>query len=157
VRDLGIGELELVAILDADLAERRPGLAARERSLATWMEAVGWARPRGRAIVQSSAPSDPMVQALVRGNPTRFQADEAGRRREAGLPVGAAVFRVTGTSDLAAELEGFDPFTLLVSVLEGRTVCLLALAPERVAALGSRLRELAAAGIVDRVEAEPHL
>jgi primosomal protein N' (replication factor Y) len=157
VRDLGAGDLDLVAILDADLADRRPGLSARERSLATWMEAVGWARPHGRAIVQASAPGDPIVQALVRGNPDRFHAEETRRRREAGLPVGAAVFRVTGTADLEAELRLFDPFTLLVSVSEGRTVCLLALDPERVVALGTRLRRLAADGVVDRVEAEPHL
>ena len=157
VRDLGPGDLDLVAILDVDLADRRPGLASRERSLATWMEAVGWARPRGRAIVQASTPGDPIVQALVRGNPDRFHADEMRRRHEAGLPVGAAVFRVTGTAELEAELRPFDPSTLLVSASEGRTVCLLALDPERVSALGTRLRELAADGVVDRVEAEPHL
>lgn len=157
VRDLGAGGLDLVAILDVDLAGRRPGLAARERSLATWMEAVGWARPRGRAIVQASDPGDPIVQALVRGNPDRFHAEEMRRRREAGLPVGAAVFRVTGTADLEAELRRFDPSTLLVSTSEGRTVCLLALDAEQVTALGTRLRELAADGVVDRVEAEPHL
>jgi primosomal protein N' (replication factor Y) (superfamily II helicase) len=157
VRDLGLGDLDLVAILDVDLADRRPGLASRERSLATWMEAVGWARPRGRAIVQASTPGDPIVQALVRGNPDRFHADEMRRRDEAGLPVGAAVFRVTGTAELEAELRPFDPSTLLVSTSEGRTVCLLALDPERASALGTRLRELAANGVVDRVEAEPHL
>jgi primosomal protein N' (replication factor Y) (superfamily II helicase) len=157
VRDLGVGDLELVAVLDADLAERRPGLAARERSLATWMEAVGWARPGGRAIVQASSPSDPIVQALVRGNPDRFHQDEARRRREAGLPVGAAVFRVTGVDGLEAELRAFDPSTLLVSEAEGRTVCLLALDPGRVPILGARLRDLAADGVVERVEAEPHL
>ena len=157
VRDLGRGDLDLVAILDVDLADRRPGLAARERSLATWMEAIGWARPHGKAIVQASTPGDPIVQALVRGNPDRFHADESRRRREAGLPVGAAVFRVTGSADLEAELRSFDPFTLLVTGVEGRTVCLLALDPERVIALGTRLRRLAAGGVVDRVEAEPHL
>jgi primosomal protein N' (replication factor Y) len=157
VRDLGGGDLDLVAILDVDLADRRPGLASRERSLATWMEAVGWARPRGRAIVQASTPGDPIVQALVRGNPDRFHADEIRRRHEAGLPVGSAVFRVTGTAELEAALRPFDPSTLLVSTSQGRTVCLLALDPERVSALGTRLRELAADGVVDRVEAEPHL
>ena len=157
IRDLGAGGLDLVAILDIDLADRRPGLAARERSLATWMEAIGWARPHGRAIVQASSPGDPIVQALVRGNPDRFHAEETRRRREAGLPVGAAVFRVTGSGDLEAELRLFDPSTLLVTSRQGRTVCLLALDPERVIAFGTRLRELAAEGIVDRVEAEPHL
>jgi primosomal protein N' (replication factor Y) len=157
VRDLGPGGLDLVGILDADLADRRPGVAARERSLATWMEAVGWARPRGRAIVQSSSPGDAIVQALVRGNPDRFHAEEVRRRRDAGLPVGAAVFRITGREDVPTELRAFEPITLLVSGSEGRTVCLLALDPERVHALGTRLRALAADGVVERVEAEPHL
>ncbi|MBA3363548.1 MAG: hypothetical protein ACR2L4_02605 [Actinomycetota bacterium] len=157
VRDLGAGGLDLVAILDVDLADRRPGLAARERSLATWMEAIGWARPQGRAIVQASSPGDPIVQALVRGNPDRFHVEETRKRQEAGLPVGAAVFRVTGSAALEAELRAFDPSTLLVSPSEGGTVCLLALDPERVMAFGTRLRELAADGVVDRVEAEPHL
>ena len=49
VRDLGPGALDLVAVLDADAAARRPGLAARDRALAVWMEAVGWARPRESA------------------------------------------------------------------------------------------------------------
>ncbi|MBA3739183.1 MAG: hypothetical protein H0W97_11540, partial [Actinobacteria bacterium] len=157
VRDLGAGGLDLVAILDVDLADRRPGLAARERSLATWMEAIGWASPHGRAIVQASSPGDPIVQALVRGNPDRFHAEETRRRHEAGLPVGAAVFRITGSADLETELRRFGPSTLLISLSEGRTVCLFALDPERVIALGTRLRELAADGVVDRVEAEPHL
>ena len=54
-------------------------------------------------------------------------------------------------------MDRFDPVTLLVSEHEGRTVCLLALDPDRVPVLGTRLRELAADGTVDRVEAEPHL
>ena len=157
VRDLGPGGLDLVGILDVDLAERRPGIAARERSLATWMEAVGWARPDGRAIVQASSPADPMVQALVRGNPDRFHAEEMRRRRDAGLPVGSAVFRVTGNGALGSELRDLEPTTLLVTTEEDRTVCLLALEPGRVAALGARLRQLAADGVVERVEAEPHL
>ena len=157
VRDLGPGGLDLVGILDVDLAERRPGIAARERSLATWMEAVGWARPEGRAIVQASSPGDAIVQALVRGNPDRFHAEEMRRRRDAGLPVGAAVFRVTGGQLLETELRGLEPTTLLVTTEEDRTVCLLALDPGRVATFGVRLRELATDGVVERVEAEPHL
>jgi primosomal protein N' (replication factor Y) len=157
VRDLGVGDLDLVAILDADLAEGRPGLAARERSLTTWMEAVGWARPHGRAIVQSSRAGNALVQALVRGNPDRFHADETRRRHEAGLPIGAAVFRVVGTAALETQLRAAEPITLLVSGDEERTVCLLALDPARVPELGRTLRGLAVDGVVERVEAEPHL
>jgi primosomal protein N' (replication factor Y) len=157
VRDLGVGGLDLVGVLDVDMAERRPGLAARERAVATWMEVIGWARPAGRAIVQASRARDPAVQALVRGNPGRFAADEAERRRASGFPVGAPVFRVAGRDGLAAELERFEPITMLVSAPEEQTVCLLALRPDQVVAFGEAVRELAAHDMVTRVEAEPHL
>jgi primosomal protein N' (replication factor Y) len=157
VRDLGTGHLELVAILDADLAERRPGIVARERALTTWMEAVAWARPSGTAIVQADRVGDPAIQALVRGNSDRFHADEADRRRASGFPVGSAVFRVVGTLDLETELAAVRPITILASSVGEQTVCLLALDPGRVSALGRVVRELAARDVVTRVEAEPHL
>jgi len=157
IRDLGPGGLDLVAILDADLAERRPGLASRERALSTWMEAVGWARPSGRAIVQTEHPNDPAIQALVRGNPDRFHEDERRRRKAAGFPVGAAVFRIAGPPALETSLEVLRPTTLLVSFAGDQTVCLLALEPDRVPELGRAVRELAARDLVTRVEAEPHL
>lgn len=157
VKDLGPAGLDLVGILDADLAERRPGLAGRERALCTWMEAVAWARPAGRAIVQSSNARDPAVQAVVRGRPDRFHADEAERRRAAGFPVGAPVFRVTGDERVAAALERIGPITLLVSSATERTVCLIALEPDRVSAFGRLARDLAADGAIERVEAELHL
>ena len=157
VRDLGVGALDLVAILDADIAGRRPGLSARERALSVWMEAVGWARPNGRAIVQSSSPSEPAVQALVRGNPDRFHARERERREAAGFPVGAPVFRVVGTEELEPAIDEHRPITALTTSLGGRTVCLLALEPGRVPAFGAAMRRLASTGVVERVEAEPHI
>ncbi|MGZ8602208.1 MAG: primosomal protein N' family DNA-binding protein [Actinomycetota bacterium] len=157
VRDLGGGGLDLVAILDADLAGRRPGLTARERAVTTWTEAIAWARPGGRAIVQSAHANDPTIQSLVLGDPARFHRDERDRRAQAGFPVGSAVFRVVGGPDLPDELAALDPITLLVSSAEGQTVCLLALDPGRVAAFGRQARSLAARDVVTRVEAEPHL
>jgi primosomal protein N' (replication factor Y) len=157
VRDLGPLDLDLVGILDADLAERRPGIGARERALATWMEAVGWARPHGRAIVQASHANDPGVQALVRGNPDRFHRDEARRRRDAGFPVGAAVFRVAGGAELPERLATLDPITLIASSIDATTVCLVSLEVSAVPRFGTLARELATAGVITRVEAEPHL
>jgi primosomal protein N' (replication factor Y) len=157
VRDLGPGGLDLVAILDVDLSERRAGLAARERSVAIAMEAIGWARPSGRAIVQSAHPAEPAVQALVRGNADRFLVDEASRRAAAGFPVGAPVFRVAGRPAVVRALEELLPTTLLVSSAGEQTVCLLALEPRRLPAFGATVRRLAARDIVSRVEAEPHL
>ncbi len=157
VRDLGPGGLDLVAILNADLAARLPGLTARERSLTMWMEAVAWAYPGGRAIVQTSEAGDPAVQALVRGRPERFHAHEAARRAEAGFPVGSAVFRVAGTAGLEEELAVFEPTTLLSTSEGGQTVCLIALDRARIPAFGCVIRSLASRDVVTRVEAEPHL
>ncbi|MEP7059847.1 MAG: hypothetical protein ABI828_03875, partial [Actinomycetota bacterium] len=139
-------------------AERRPGLTARERALTTWMEAIAWARPGGRAIVQATRANDQAVQAMVRGNPDRFHADESARRLQAGFPVGAPVFRLTGTEALEKHLRAVvDPITFLVSGRDGRTVCLLALRPDEVPVFGEAVRALAVAGVLERVEAEPHL
>ncbi len=155
-RILGPAGLDLVGILDADLAERRPGLSARERALTTWMEAVAWAYPHGRVIVQSSRAGDPAVQALVKGKPDRFHADERARRAAAGFPVGAAVFRIVGTSDLEAELARFEPITARHD--RGGPDDMLARArPRDVPSFGRSVRELAVRDVVERVEAEPHL
>jgi primosomal protein N' (replication factor Y) len=157
VRDAGPVGLDLVAILDADQAARRHGLAALERSLTTWMEAAALAWPDGRVIVQTAHPNDPSVQAVVRGNPERFHRAEMQRRRLAGFPVGAAVFRVVATATAVQALEELEPLTLLVSGAESERVCLLTLDPGRVPEFGRRARELAAQGTLTRVEAEPHL
>jgi hypothetical protein len=157
VRDLGPGGLDLVAILDADLAERRPGLTARERSLTVWMEAVAWAQPGGRAVVQATDAGDPAVQALVRGNPDRFHTDERQRREAAGFPVGVPAFRVAGPAGLEDALRVHEPTTMLVTSTESLTVCLLTLALERVPAFGRHVRDMATRGEVVRVEAEPQL
>ena len=122
------------------------------------MEAIGWARPSGKAIVQSSMPGDPAVQALVRGNPDRFHADEAARRAAAGFPVGAAVFRVAGDLTPGSSPRGASqPITMLTSVTGDQTVCLLALEAGSVPEFGRAVRELATREVVTRVEAEPHL
>jgi primosomal protein N' len=157
VKDVPPPGLDLVGILDADLAARRPGLASGERSLALWMEAAGWARPSGRVIVQSGRPNDPLVQALVAGNPARFHRADAPRRAAAGFPVGFPVFRVVGTADLEAELAALEPVTLLAVGLGDQRVCLITVRPDAVQAFGRTIRGLAVRGVVARVEAEPHL
>ena len=63
---------------------RRPGLTALERAVTTWTEAIAWARPGGRAIVQSAHPNDPAIQSLVHGRPGTIpscgtRASRAGR------------------------------------------------------------------------------
>jgi len=157
VKDLGPIGLDLVGILDADLASRRPGLSARERALATWFEAAAWAAPDGRVIVQTKHPNDPAVQALVTGNPERFARTELPRLAEAGFLVGSPVFRVAGTAALEEELRALEPLTVLATGLGDETICLVVLGPANVAAFGRAMRSLAERGVVTRVEAEPHL
>jgi primosomal protein N' (replication factor Y) (superfamily II helicase) len=157
VRDVGTLDLDGVVILDASIAEARTGIEGRERVLTTMMEAVAWARPKGGAIVQARVPSDPLVQALVLGNPSRFNADESARRAAAGFPVGHPVFRVTGNPSLAERLSRLEPTTLLETTRDGSTVCLLALEPGRVEAFGRSVRQLATEGIVERVQADPQM
>ena len=107
--------------------------------------------------MQASRANDPLVQAVVRGTPHRFHADEARRRLDAGFPVGAAVFRVAGTEPLHRRLEELDPITLIGSTLGDTVVCLVAIDRSVVPAFGTLARELAGTGVVTRVEAEPHL
>ncbi|MGH2589178.1 MAG: hypothetical protein ACRDGW_00100 [Actinomycetota bacterium] len=157
VKDLGELSLDLVAILNADASLRRPGVAARERALATWAEVAAWASPGGRVILQTNAPNDPAVQALVVGKPDRFARTEAPRLAQAGFPVGAPVFRIVGTQALESELTASPHLTLLVSSVGDQTICLLALDPADLGPFGGRMRRLAERGVVTRVEAEPHL
>ena len=157
VKDVGPLDLDLVGILVADLAARRPGLAAAERALAVWMEAAGWARPNGRVVVQTNRPGDPDIQALVQGNPMRHYRAELQRRAAAGFPVGYPVFRVTGRPGLRAALDGTAPHHVLATTLGEQTVCLVTVRPEGLGVFGRVVRELVDSGIVSRVEAEPHL
>lgn len=157
LKDLGPVGVDLVGILNADAALRRPGMSSRERALSAWMEAAAWARADGRVIVQTNRPNDPAVQALVTGRPERFARTEVPRLAEAGFPPGVPVFRVVGSGELEGALSALHPRTLLATALGDETVCLLALDPGDVAVFGRAARELAERGVVTRVEAEPHL
>jgi len=157
VKDMGQVGLDLVGILNADASLRRPGLSARERTLAAWFEAASWARADGRVIVQTAHPNDPAVQALVTGKPSRFHRTEAPRLAEAGFPVGSPVFRVAGNTGLGDELEALPHRSVLVSTTGNATVCLVALDPATLPEFGDAMRRLAERGVVTRVEAEPHL
>ena len=109
----------------------------------------GWRRSagRGHAVGRSCRRRLPATRSCRRSSAgTRIgstrRSGSGGRRRPPGrrgrLP------RHGVARSIETELRAFEPSTLLVSSSEGRTVCLLALDPERVTALGTRLRELAA-------------
>jgi len=162
VADVVPPPLDVVGVLDPDRALARPGLRAGEQALATWMEAAAWAGPRdggGRVLVQTRHPGHPAVQALVRWDPEPFLLREARARSEAGFPPGHPVFRVTGSATLPEALASAPgaPRVIDVPGPEGRTVCLVTIRPEDVAAFREHVVGLAVDGTVERVEAEPHL
>jgi primosomal protein N' (replication factor Y) len=160
VKDLGSAHVPLVGVLDPDRARRRAGIASPGQALATWMEAAAWAGPRqkgGRVLVQTRDPSDPAIQALVRWDPWHLHRSEAGRRKEAGFPVGHPVFRVTGAPGLEGALAELQPVHLLTSALGGQTVSLVTLRPDAVPRFRERVLRWATDGTVERVEAEPQL
>ena len=157
IKDIPPPGLDTVAILDADLAERRPGLSAAEHALGLWIEAASWAAGGGRVVVPTRSANDPAIQSLVQGNPARFHRHEMARRTEAGFPVGFPVFRVTGNAELAEALRERQPVTLLERPSGTETLCLVTVHPDRLSEFGGHLRALAVRGVVTRVEAEPHL
>lgn len=160
VKDFGDVGLDLVAILDADRARRRAGLAAPEQVLATWFEAAAWARGRsggGRVLVHTREPGDPAIQALVRWDPWHFHRAERRRLEEAGFPPGFPVFRVLGTPALPEALSQLEPARVLTSGSTNETVCLVTVRPSGLAGFRDGILELLANGVVTRVEAEPQL
>ncbi|HEX2029777.1 MAG TPA: hypothetical protein VHL78_00035, partial [Actinomycetota bacterium] len=160
VKDVGPVRVPLVAVLDADRARRRAGLAAAEQVVATWFEAAAWAGSRdggGRVLVHTREPGDPAVQALVRWDPWHFHRAERRRRALAGFPPNHPVFRVRGAAELPDALEHLGPVTLLSSSADGEAVCLVVLRPPDVGPFRERILQLVERGTVSRVEAEPHL
>ena len=133
-----------------------PGLAALERAVTTWTEAIAWARPGGRAIVQSAHPNDPASSRWCWATPPASIVPRAS----GGCRAGSRWVRpCSGCRQPRARRRAgrARPITLLVSAVQGQTVCLLALDPASVPAFGRAARALAVRDVVTRVEAEPHL
>ena len=158
VRDLGPGGLDLVAILDADLAERRPG-SRRSRARAHDVDGggrLGAARRAARSCrPRTRRPGRPGAGARQPRSVPRGRGETA---RGGGVPGGVGgvprrrVRRARRRSSPRCDRSRCWP-----RPSEDQTVCLLALEPGRVPAFGRAVRELAAREVVTRVEAEPHL
>jgi primosomal protein N' (replication factor Y) len=165
VKDAGPVRLDVVGLLDPDRALARPGLRAGEQALATWMEASAWAGPRaegGRVLVQTRNPGHPAVQALIRWEPLPFLLGDGRHRAQAGFPPGCPVFRLAlrepeegpGSESI---LRDAGAHSVLATAAMGLTLCLVAVRPESLPTFRLEILRLAAEGVVDRVEAEPHL
>jgi primosomal protein N' (replication factor Y) len=160
VKDFGPRRVGLVAVVDADRARRRAGLSSPGQALATWMEAAIWAGPKGsggRVMVQTTAPADPAIQALVRWDPWHFHRHERRRREEAGFPPGFPVFRVRGGPRLEEAIGELEAVNTLLSRSNGETVSLVTLHPDAVSRFRAWVMRQLEDGTVTRVEAEPQL
>jgi primosomal protein N' (replication factor Y) (superfamily II helicase) len=160
VKDFGASRVGLVAVLDADRALTRPGISAPEQTLATWMEAAIWAGPKGsggRVVIQTKAPADPAIQALVRWDPWHFHRHEGRRRADAGFPPGFPVFRIVGTGGLEQALAELNPEHVLTSRSNGEAVSLVTLRADAVSGFRRWVLRHLDDGVVARVEAEPQL
>jgi primosomal protein N' (replication factor Y) len=81
--------LRLVGVVDADLGLAHGDLRAAERTFQLLSQVTGRAgRVRGasRALLQTSAPDHPVIQAIVAGDREAFYAREIEERRIAQLP-----------------------------------------------------------------------
>jgi primosomal protein N' (replication factor Y) len=81
--------LKLVGVVDADLALAHGDLRAAERTFQLLSQVTGRAGRVGsasRAIIQTTAPDHPVMQAIVAGDREAFYAREIAERRSAQLP-----------------------------------------------------------------------
>ena len=109
------GGYAAVVLLDTWLTLGVAHLRADEEALRRWSNAVGLARPGGRALAVGD-PAHPALQALVRWDHAGFAEREAESRREAHLPPASRLATLTG------ELGAVDDVLTLMEQPEGTEV-----------------------------------
>jgi primosomal protein N' (replication factor Y) len=81
--------LTMVGVVDGDLGLAFGDMRAAERTFQLLSQVTGRAGRAGgasRALVQTFAPENPVIRAIVSGDREAFYASEIAARREAGLP-----------------------------------------------------------------------
>ena len=81
--------LTLVGVVDADLGLAGGDLRAAERTYQLLNQVggrAGRAEHKGRVLIQTYMPDQPVMKALAAGDRDRFLEAEAAARRQAGLP-----------------------------------------------------------------------
>lgn len=94
----------LVAFLDFDQELLAPRYRAAEQAMALLGRAARLLGPRergGRLLVQTTMPDHPVLQAVLRADPTIVSDDEVERRRALDLPPFAATAAITGEAAAA--------------------------------------------------------
>lgn len=101
-----------VLLLDTELMLARADLRVAEESLRRWLGAIALGRggEEGGSVLAVGEPSQPALQALVRGDLPGFMTRELAERAAAGLPPAARVVRVGGTPEAVTEFLDNDSF-----------------------------------------------
>lgn len=102
---LAEGGYAAALILDTALSLNRPELRSAEESVRRWLNVIGLVRPArfGGQVAVVGDSGSPVLQALVRSDPTGFAARELRERRAARLPPAVRLATIVGpVADMAA-------------------------------------------------------
>jgi primosomal protein N' (replication factor Y) len=84
-----LASVGLVGIVLADAGLHMPDFRAAERTYQLLVDAVSmarWSADGGRVVVQTMLPTHHAIEAVVRGEPSRFYEEELAARRLLGYP-----------------------------------------------------------------------
>ena len=90
-------------LLDGWALLNRMDLRASEETLRRWLSAAALVRPGGTVVVSADV-TLPVVQSLVRWDPSGFAERELAERRELGFPPAVSMASVTGAPEHVREL-----------------------------------------------------
>ncbi|GAB2510010.1 primosomal protein N' [Nocardiopsis aegyptia] len=90
-------------LLDGWALLNRMDLRASEEALRRWLNASALVRPGGTVVVSADV-ALPVVQSLVRWDPSGFAERELAERRELGFPPAVSMASVTGAPEHVREL-----------------------------------------------------
>ena len=135
--------LTLVGVVDADLGLTGGDLRAAERTYQLLHQVggrAGRAEHKGRVLIQTWMPDQPVMQALASGDRDRFLEAEAAARRHAGLPpFGRLAALIVSAAD--TETCGFTARALSRAAPQLPGVTVLGPAPAPLAVLRGRHRQ----------------
>ncbi len=101
--------LTVVGVVDADLGLSGGDLRASERTFQLLTQVAGRAgraEKPGRVLLQTTEPTQPVLQALAAGDRDAFYKVEAAARRDAGMPpFGRLAALIISANDLGAAME----------------------------------------------------
>ena len=166
VKDAGPVRLDVVGLLDPDRALARPGAAGGRAGAGDVDGGRGVGRPARRGgpgagpdakpgpsggagpDSMGAAPVPPWGRAPASGGRIPARVSRSSDWRFANPPDGP------GSESI---LRAAGAHSVLATAAMGLTLCLVAVRPESLSAFRLEILRLAADGVVDRVEAEPHL